>query len=199
MEAHSKRVGGRGGHAAELWLLSKGSVASSEQTKYWSQLNITFPFVHKPSEMWWMQRGGEGCVWRGRSHPTPDLQEATWSSVRRSDLLPCLIISQVFFQHCHLFYKYLSIVPDEHRFFSPVLVSIMHYKHRRLPLPFISSLLFSATGHPFLSLHYFIWICFFFSQPAQTQSFENELPLLLMDINNLQRSQCGRRMEIKHR
>lgn len=56
MEAHSKRVGGRGGHAAEFWLLSKGSVASSEQTKYWSQLNITFPFVHKPSEMWWMQR-----------------------------------------------------------------------------------------------------------------------------------------------
>lgn len=33
-----------GGHAAVFWLLSKGSVASSEQTKYWSQLNITFPF-----------------------------------------------------------------------------------------------------------------------------------------------------------
>lgn len=30
-----------------FWLLSKGSVASSEQTKYWSQLNITFPFVRK--------------------------------------------------------------------------------------------------------------------------------------------------------
>jgi len=25
-----------------------GSVASSEQTKHWSQLNITFPSVHKP-------------------------------------------------------------------------------------------------------------------------------------------------------
>lgn len=44
MEGHSKRDGGRGGHAAVFWLLSKGSVASSEQTKYWSQLNITFPF-----------------------------------------------------------------------------------------------------------------------------------------------------------
>lgn len=42
----SKRDGGRGGHrAAVFWLLSKGSVASSEQTKYWSQLNITFPSV----------------------------------------------------------------------------------------------------------------------------------------------------------
>lgn len=44
MEGHSERDGGRGGHAAVFWLLSKGSVASSEQTKYWSQLNITFPF-----------------------------------------------------------------------------------------------------------------------------------------------------------
>lgn len=77
MEAHSKRDGGRGGRAAEFWLLSKGSVASSEQTKYWSQLNITFPFVHKPSEMWWMQeRGREGCVRRGCPPPS-DLQEAT--------------------------------------------------------------------------------------------------------------------------
>lgn len=40
----SRREGGRGGRAAVfLWLLSKGSVASSEQTKYRPQLNRTFP------------------------------------------------------------------------------------------------------------------------------------------------------------
>lgn len=40
-----------------FWLLSKGSVASSEQTKYWSQLNITFPFREAVE-------AGEACVWR---------------------------------------------------------------------------------------------------------------------------------------
>lgn len=175
MEAHSERDGGRGGHAAELWLLSKGSVASSEQIKHWSQLNITFPFVHEPSEVWWMQREEERDVCVGDLLiPLPTCKRPpeavcvpliTW----RSDLLSCLIISQVFFQHrtfllslplspCHLLYDYLSILPDEHKFFSPVLVSIVYYKHRRLPLPFISSFFhfLPTTTHFSPSLHHFI-------------------------------------------
>lgn len=39
-----EREGGRGDRAAVFfWLLSKGSVASSEQTKYRPQLKRTFP------------------------------------------------------------------------------------------------------------------------------------------------------------
>lgn len=47
IEGHSEGDGSR--HGAVFWLLSTGNVASSEQTKYWSQLNITFPCAHKPS------------------------------------------------------------------------------------------------------------------------------------------------------
>lgn len=39
----SSRDADGGSRAAVFWPLSKCSVASSEQTKYWSQLNITFP------------------------------------------------------------------------------------------------------------------------------------------------------------
>lgn len=67
--------------------------------------------------------------------------------------------------------------------------------------PFPSSQTSFIVPSPFLSLYTFIseFVSFFFFQPTQTQSFENELPLPPMDINNLQSSQCGRRMEIKHR
>lgn len=48
----------------------------------------------------------------------------------------------------------MSILLNEHKFFSPFLVPIIHYKHRRLPLPFISCLFhFSPNCYPLLSLY----------------------------------------------
>lgn len=61
----SRRDGGRGGHASVFWLLSKGSVASSEQTKSWSQLNITVVSFRAQAFGEVVEAWEGGCVYGG--------------------------------------------------------------------------------------------------------------------------------------
>lgn len=68
--------------AAVLWLLSKGSVASSEQTKYWSQLNITFP-------LWVSLQWQQDCI---NALPTRGPTQESHCSVNNTGVDTCLCV-----------------------------------------------------------------------------------------------------------
>ena len=104
-----------GARAAVFWPLSRGSVASSQQTKHWSQLNITFPFV--PSER---------STWGG----PPDLRGASWSTTWSRDrgLLPLFLTFWAFFFYVPLLAtrRHLSVLCWNEELASPVPLLVCH-------------------------------------------------------------------------
>lgn len=124
-DSQRERDGGRrgGSCAAVFWPLSKGSVASSEQTKYWSQLNVTFPpFVLRPSLRWWKRVLAPHRPAGG--HPRWSVALITRGS---GSAPPVLITSRGGFS---LFRRHTSLC---HSVPSPATISVLRRNEQKFP------------------------------------------------------------------